>query len=405
MLLNTVCRWLGEIISKGVWFVFIILLARKLGSAGFGYFNYAFSFGSLLVLFSDLGTNIFLVREIATDASKTSYYLSNIFLIKIVASIAVAVTAFFIPKSTPQVSLAVNIFTASLIISAFLDPLNSLFRANKDMLYETIVMLLWRLLIVSTSLAGIYFITNSLTLIAVAFIASSLLAVAVSVYIAGRAYNLMLFDIKLVDVKSWKALLRGASIIGVLIILGGMFFKFNTILLQYFCDAREVGLYSAAFKLIEGTFFISSIFIGSLFPYLCEANTGNKLSSSGIALFRKAFLLISLLAGSIAAVLFIFAEKIIRLCYGAEFAPSAASLKILSWSLIFIFLNELFMYLYLSIHRQKSVLKIMSLASVIYILLCLILIPYHGFTGASWVIMVSQAALFSFNLLLLRKVL
>ena len=53
-------------------------------------------------------------------------------------------------------------------------------------------------------------------------------------------------------------------------------------------------------------------------------------------------------------------------------------------ALIFILPMNSFVYFYLSLHRQKTLLKIYLFTLIVYILLCVIIIPQYGFIGASW---------------------
>jgi O-antigen/teichoic acid export membrane protein len=183
-----------------------------------------------------------------------------------------------------------------------------------------------------------------------------------------------------------------------------MFYKLNVIILQYLGTAQEVGWYSAAFKLIEGTFFVPSIFIGSLFPFLCENNERNTITESGFRLFMKGFLFLAVISVLVALAVTFLSGFIIQLLFGLPFMPAANALKVLVWSLVFIYVNELFTYLFLSIDRQKSLLKILAVALAVYLLSSVILIPKYGFMGAAMVLLITQGVLFLLNVKLLMRV-
>lgn len=68
-------------------FIFMIYLARFLGEADFGKYNFAFSLTTLLVIFTDLGVNQLLVREIARQKELSSSYINNAIFLKIPLSI------------------------------------------------------------------------------------------------------------------------------------------------------------------------------------------------------------------------------------------------------------------------------------------------------------------------------
>lgn len=58
-----------QVLTALISFVLLIYLARFLGEANFGKYNFAFSFTSLFAIFADLGINQLLVREIARKSN------------------------------------------------------------------------------------------------------------------------------------------------------------------------------------------------------------------------------------------------------------------------------------------------------------------------------------------------
>src|SRR3989339_384697 len=89
IILNTTIRWSAEIMNKSLWFVFMIVLARMLGSKDFGYFSFAFAFASIFAAFTDLGTNTLILKDISRDTLQASSHLSNIFALKMMLSLLV----------------------------------------------------------------------------------------------------------------------------------------------------------------------------------------------------------------------------------------------------------------------------------------------------------------------------
>ncbi len=401
IIFNTAFRWSGEILNKALWFVFFVLLARVLGNKDFGYFTYTFAFGSLVAIFTDLGTNIYLVKTISKEI-ESRRELGRVIELKILISFLVLAISSVIAFLTAEKPWIVIAFTFSLLLSAFLDPAVSVFRAHKQMYYETIIMLIWRVLIVGLSLLGIYLLHFGLIEISVAFIAGGIIALAGAIIIIKKAYDTDFFSFRKPDLKIWLKMLKISVPMGVLVIFSGIFFKFNVILLEHFKTSLDVGWYSAAFKLIEGTFFIPSIFIGTLFPFLCETNEDSRISDSSHFLFKRAFLFLLAISFAIAVIFTVFSEKLILLLYGFQYLPATNCLRIICWALVFIFSNELFLFTFLSVDKQKTVFNFMAVSLIVYIVLCLILIPVYGAIGCSWTLLLTQLILFFLNLSAIR---
>jgi O-antigen/teichoic acid export membrane protein len=389
-ILNVSIRWLGEIVSKIIWFLFSIYLARKLGIQDFGYFSYAFSLGSLFVVFTDAGTNNLIVKEISRDKSKTNLYLTNVLFIKSLLSVGVVFVIMLINCFLKN-NFFVITFSISLVISAFLDVFNSLYRAEKKMYYETIVMFTWRFLIVVGSVIGISFFNFKLLEISYVFIVCSILSVITTIFMASRMYS---FEVKFIDINLCKNIIKEALPLGLMIIYGAFFFKFNTVILKYFSSINDVGIYSAAFKIIEGLFFISTIFSTTLFPFFCSSSSS--LGDIIIKRFKKSFLVLIIISLSIILPLFFYSTNIIGILYNFSYLESVKSLKILSIVLLFIFLNELYMYFFMSLNKHSVVNKIMFFGVFLFLGLnvWLVKIMKLGHIGSSLVLLIIEVFMF-----------
>lgn len=403
IILNTTLRWTGEILNKLIWMLFFVVLARFLGSKEFGYFNYAISFGSIFVMLTDFGTNTLITKEVSADNTKANSILFNVLCVKtalsLICMVLVVAAAFFFSEAP----LLIILFTFSLAVSAFFDPINAVFRAYKELYFEAVILLFWRIILVAGSLIGIYYFGFGLVKVAAVFIAGSLVALAASVILIKRVHGIKFLDMSLADPAIWKKIIIDSLPMAAIILLGGFIVKFNVVLVQHFRSPDEVGLYSAAFKLIEATLFIPSFFVASVFPFLCESNKAREISGHGYALFKKSFVFLFAAASIFSTAAYLLSDRIILLMYGAQFAGAAQAFRILIWVMIFMSLNELFYHLYLSIDKQRRSLKFILVTFVGYTALCYVLIPRYGFIGASWALLLTQMLYFAQNMLFLKR--
>jgi O-antigen/teichoic acid export membrane protein len=397
--LNAGVRWFGEALNKASWFIFIVILARKLGSSSFGYFNYAFSFGSMLVTFTDLGTNVYLVKHIARDQTRSSIYLSNILSIKGMLTIIAGLAAYCLSDH----SAIVIIITAALFCSAFLDPYNSAFRAFNGMFWETLIMLFYRFLIVGIGILGLFYFQFTLVNIAWVFLIAGIASVIAAGILIHFRFGVSYFSFHDIQYHTWHKILRTSIPFGLLIIATTILTKLNVIILQSFTASTEVGWYSAAYKLIEATFFIPSILIGSIFPTLCRENIGGQISHKALILFRHAFTFLAAIAVCMAIVCSFGSTFIIHLFFGHDFFPAKTDLSILAWLPIFTFTNELLFYFFFSLDKQKIVVQIATITVGIYLSICFILIPRFGHVGAAWSILLAHIIMFSLNSVVFLK--
>jgi len=389
ILKNAVIRLSGEGVNKALWFLFMIFLARSLGPKEFGFFSYAFSFGSLLAILTDLGTNNYLIKAVHEKPGQDDFYLNSIYGLKIVLSVIAVVVLLIFAFFSVHVDKVVVLFSLSLIVVSFIDPVNYLFRAHKQMGYETLLMLLWRVLLVGSGFAAIYFMKWGLEPLSFLFLAVSFVMVFAAQYLVRKKYKVSFY---MTERKGWLDFFKKSVPIGLLIFAGAILLKMNTIILQFFRGGEEVGWYSASFRLIEGTLFIPSFFVAAVFPHFCENFQNGQKSSLGI--LRKAFILLSASSLLVSACLFVFSKFLIRILYGPDFSPAVASMSVLSASVFFMFINELFLFFFISVNRHAAALKMYFVTVLLYLAACVLTISRWGYMGAAWSLLAAEILLF-----------
>ena len=100
--------------------------------------------------------------------------------------------------------------------------------------------------------------------------------------------------------------------------------KVDVLLLSFLTNNAEVGLYAAAYRLVEGTQFVAWAFNAAMLPWLAR--------TTGATLARGYMLGLKLLGALLLPVgrsLACFADAIVDLLYGDEFAGAATPLALL----------------------------------------------------------------------------
>lgn len=118
-------------------------------------------------------------------------------------------------------------------------------------------------------------------------------------------------------------------------------------------------------------------------------------------LVRQSARLIMLAGGIAAAILIIFAKPIITLVFGQDYAPASAALAILAAGHFVTFLFGDPVYLLNMTGHHNKITLLVGIGLAVSILLCLVLIPAFGVTGAG---VAASAALISYRALAYRAV-
>ena len=146
-------------------------------------------------------------------------------------------------------------------------------------------------------------------------------------------------------------------------------------------DEKEVGLYSAAFKLIVFITIMGSVMSRSVYPIISKLF---KSSIKELKIFLENYSkFIFIIAIPIAFGGIILSSKIIRFVYGDNFDESVLAFQILVIFAATIYISTIYAHSLQICNKQKTHLLGMGLGALINVALNLFLIPYYGLIGAA----------------------
>ena len=106
----------------------------------------------------------------------------------------------------------------------------------------------------------------------------------------------------------------------------------------------------------------------------------------------------------IAVATFFYAGDVIYLCYGNQYADADSVLKILVWTVCFLFVNGACSMILNASHKETSVTKIYSLAAVFNAGLNLCLIPYFSAHGAAFATVMTDVLILILEMYMISKI-
>jgi O-antigen/teichoic acid export membrane protein len=182
----------------------------------------------------------------------------------------------------------------------------------------------------------------------------------------------------------WAAVLP----LGLSTILNLMFNNFDTVMLGAMTSAKEVGRYSAAYKILFVIFGAYYLLTQSLYPKLSRMKGGRQARQ----LLAYVLIALGVLGGSVAMVIAIWAAPILRIIYGADL-NAVHLLRLLSFAIPMDFCAALMGTVLVSRGFDKPVLWGAGASALSNILMNLWLIPSLGATGAAWATLISYVVL------------
>ncbi|NTW26711.1 MAG: flippase [Candidatus Moranbacteria bacterium] len=376
---NVIFNVITKILSTILALVGIGFITRYLGKDGFGDYSTVLAFFAFFGSVADLGLYTITAREISRAGADEKKILGNAFALRLLSSIAVflitPVLVFFLPYSN-DVKIGILIAAASFVFSSTYMVLNGVFQKNLAMDKVATAEVLGKIIQIGIIILAVKndlgFITIISSILAAMIFNFAIVLVLVQKYI----------PIKLqFDFTYWKKFLKESAPLGISAIVIFVYFKIDTIILSILKTNTEVGIYNAAYKVIENLSFFPAMIIGLMFPMFSRHIISDKkhfahLANETLKVFI--ILIVPLVIGTL-----FLSEGIIHLIGGAAFTEAANTLRILIFALAFIFFGGLFNNILIASNHQKKMLWMLVGCAIFNVGANLLFIPTFSYTAAA----------------------
>ncbi len=377
---NTASIAVGQVVSYLLDFFFMMLIARYLGAEGFGILSFALAFTTIFIVFTDLGLQQLIIREVARDKSLTTKYLGNIVVIKLILGmgtsglIALTINLLGYPQQTITVVYLVGL---SLVFNAFTLMFYSIFQAYERIEFTSVGLVLNAAL----RLGGALFGTSQ----GFSVVGFALLYPIASMVVLGYSFAVSLWKFAIpkveIDFSFWRSTLKEALPFGLAAVFVTIYFYISMVMLSLMKGDAAVGWYNAAYKLVYLLLFIPGAYFASIYPLMSQYFVSS--AESLRIMYQRSSRYMLMLALPIAAGTTLLAGRIILLIFGAQYTPSIIVLQVLVWAILFSFMTQTPVFVLYSINRQRTYTIVTLLSMILNILLNLILIPRLSYIGAS----------------------
>jgi len=380
---NLSWNFAGQILAKFSLLFFHILFASLVGVKGYGEFSFVFVAGAIILQPSlDMGLNQLITKWVSRGKTEV---IRNSFKIKC------SVSAFLLPlvillgwwhQIHPIILGTLLIY---FLINTIQQSLFGILRGLEDLRPESITVAFQNML----ALAILWiFINHEISETWVGSLVLMLTRCAGTVLITGvfwkKYFSKLTNYEKSKTLQSTSNLWQEALTLGFVLFLIQFYFRIDTIMLGLLSSKSEVGLYSVAFNLMEGTFFIPSIVMAAIFPGLSQTR-------QFLNYFQKGLLLLSLTGIICGGAIFFLSEIIIKIFFAQEFQGSGEVLKILALAIPIIFWGHLMTQSLVALDHNRIYLAITAFAVLLNVLLNYWLIPEYGAEGAAIATVITEA--------------
>ncbi|MBD0318043.1 MAG: flippase [Thermoleophilia bacterium] len=399
MATNTVVQAAGTVLGSAIAFVTFVVMTRGLGPESFGHFTAASIFLFIPVVLADVGLSAAVLREISAAPNRTEELMRASIGLRFLLSLAAVAVALAIGLLAPfaeQTKTAMLISSVGALFTLLNLSLLPVLQVQLKMHWAVAGNLLGRLVTLGTTIgavaAGLGF---------AAIVAATSLGLVVT----------FLFDLafvrRLVSVRprfhpaAWRSLVRASLLLGLSGALGQIYFRIDTVLLALLRPPEEVGIYGAAYKFIEiGELVIAFVSVSILPTLVRFVEEGNPRARR---LTQKGFDIVVAVSAPLAVVLFAFADDIVVLASGREFAGAALALRLLVPFLLAVVVNQLLWRVLVAARRDRELLALSASILVVNVALNVALIPEYGYRAAALVSLASEVTLLIFVAIAVRR--
>ncbi len=386
---NTSYLTLALVGQKIISFLYFTYLARIFGPEDVGRYVFALSVTTLFSVFLDLGLANVLTREVAREPGSAGRLFGLTLAYKSMALAAVVggvvgyAFALGYPAPTRQL---IYLACAVMVLDSVTLAVYSVLRGLHTLVWESIGTVLMQATVAVLGVA-VSLYTRDLRWFMLALMAAAFTNMAFSLWRLKASGMSLGFRFSR---SEFAALARIAWPFALAAILTRLYGYVDNLFLSYFGGDRAVGIYSVAYKVTFALQFIPAAFSASLLPGFSTyfVSAPEKLADT----FGKALTYLMAIAVPVSLGIIAIAPEVLAWLY-PRFGESLWPLRILMFSLMFLFATFPMGALLPAVNRQERNTFNIGLAAVSAVVLNALLVPRFGPTGAAVSSLVSTLVL------------
>jgi polysaccharide transporter, PST family len=397
--------WLffDRILALLVGFLVGAWVARYLGPAQYGLYNYALVFSALFMPVVALGLENIVIRELVLQPQKKEELLGTAFILQLFASLLVfgliVAVAYWLHHDDTLTRFLIAVVAGGIFFKALSDTVSYWFRAQ----------VLSKYIVWSANIALAIVVVIKISLLSsqapLSSFAWALLAQAIF-FTLGITVFYHLSGQKIIDWRanfsiarrllrdSWPLIFSGLAVV--------IYMKIDQLMLGNMVGNEALGIYSVAVHLSELWYFIPMVLASSVFPAIVRAR---EKQTQQIYQERLQFFydIMALVAYAIAIPFAILAPSLVILVFGSAYAEAGSILTIHIWAFIFVSLGVARSQWLIAENMTRFAMFATIVGATVNVGMNLILIPRYGGIGAAWATLVSYAVAAYFSTLFINS--
>ncbi|MEK7620426.1 MAG: flippase [Patescibacteria group bacterium] len=385
---NFSVQLMGKVLSVLLGLICVAIITRALGTSAFGEYTTAVTYLQIFGVVVDFGLTLTLIVMISKPGIDEERIVGNFFGLRLVTGFLMfslaPLTVLALPwSSTIQTAVLVGALAYFLMGGASM--LVGVFQRHESMWRAALAELLNRAVLLG--LTALFALTSP-----------GVVEMVFAMVIANAVWLILMVQFASPFVKirarfewsQWMFILTHSWPIAISIIFNLLYLKGDILFLAYFRDQAEVGLYGAAYRILDVMTVLPTMLMGLVLPSLVAMWSAGRVEEfrTRVARIFDAFALIVI---PVVVGAQLTSTELMTLIAGDDFAAAGSILTWLILALVGVFLGTLYGHLVVAINKQKIMTWGYIVVAIISIIGYMIYIPVYGMWGAVGVTLVSEA--------------
>lgn len=394
---NATALGVAGVLAKAITAVVGIVVTRYLGPGPFGDYSAAYAFVGTFILFTEPGISQLMVQEGSRNERVLPQYFGNTLFFKAITAVFVYILMliFMFPAGY---STTVKTMIAVLGIAVGFNALNqsayNYYQTRQQMYLAAGFQFLNTVLIAFLTMMVIMMGRGVVAITFTHLVSYILISIMLYLALRGKVRP----EIKLKRLPDM--VLKGLPF-GIHRIFYNIYFQLSILLLSLVSTNVELGIYSAAYKLVLMLIFLPSLLTSAIYPVLYRLGVTDKDRHRNT--IEKVFKMLSSVGIPGSVLLFILAGPLTDWLYAGKFNESIPILMIVCWFLALECMSFALGDVLTTTNRQWQRTLIQGSALLILFLFTLILYPRLGIYGAAYALILVEVFVFLGYYILVRR--
>lgn len=384
---NTIIQFSGKVVGTGLGLLTVGIMTRYLGQAGFGYYTTIMGFLQFFGILVDFGLTLTTAQMLGHSQWDEKRLFANILSLRIISAVVflglAPLVALLFPYPT-FVKTGIALCTLSFFFMSLNQIFLGFFQKHLEMAYASLAEVANRVFLLIAIGVAVWMDWGLMSIL-IAVVLSNIVQFVFLLWPAHRIQPIAWA----IDKAIWRDIWQQTWPIALSIALNLLYLKTDILVLSVYRSPEEVGLYGAAYKVVDVLTTFPILFAGLLLPLLSRFwRSGDKQRFAQLT--QQGFDAMSIIAWPIVFGTLFVGSDVMALIAGEQFRASGLLLQLLIWASAIIFFNAVFAHAIVALQRQRSTIWAYALTAVVGVAGYFIFIPKYGALGAAAMTIVSE---------------